>query len=231
MIDSRQPSVPCGTMSSEPPRPCARIEAASWTSTSTASEFAEDGEPKPSIDVIGAGQSGKEAPDSSTTFIWSPLSAATLTYLPCSFARRYLTTSSPGSTTSSTKQSRGMVRVGPRRQPAVALRPRRRQTAHEVLLHRGGHLPRGRVRRPAHRAAARFDAGKRAVMVTLPESRVRAAQAAAPPVYFSTAFGMRPTGGTTPERRARQKNSEDRKKIIVTGCARARERLICPQHG
>src|SRR5438552_1282060 len=57
-IDSRHDSVPAGTTSRAPPRLCARMETASWTSTLTESTH-EAGESNPSSDVRRGGQSGR----------------------------------------------------------------------------------------------------------------------------------------------------------------------------
>src|SRR2546421_217789 len=67
MIESRQDSEPRGTTKSAPPRPCARIETASCTSTLTESS-PEEGEPKPRSDSTtaggaGGGREGEPAPE------------------------------------------------------------------------------------------------------------------------------------------------------------------------
>ena len=102
-IDSRQVSLPAGTTSSAPPRPCARIDTASCTSTFTDCAH-EAGSSKPRSDVSSGGQSGRFDVRSSTIFSRSPSSTATLTNLPEMSPRWCLITSSPGEATSSTKQ-------------------------------------------------------------------------------------------------------------------------------
>ena len=109
---------------------------------------------KPISDVSSGGQSGRLDARSSTTLIRSPSSTSTLTNLPAS-VRRCLTTSRPGSMTSSTNANVGSVFVVPhtlrvppsRHTPRCTSRPldRRRQLRE-----------RGRVRRPT---AARRSAG------------------------------------------------------------------------
>ena len=56
-MDSRQLSLPAGTTSSDPPRPCARIDTASWTSTFV-EPIHEPGASNPRREVSSAGQSG-----------------------------------------------------------------------------------------------------------------------------------------------------------------------------
>ncbi len=67
-FDSRQASLPAGTINIDPPRLCARMDTASWTSTLTDS-IQEAGESNPSKDVISAGQSGRLEACSSTSLI------------------------------------------------------------------------------------------------------------------------------------------------------------------
>lgn len=112
MIDSRHAGVFRGTTSSDPPRPCARMETASRMSTWT--ESAEEaGESKPRSEATSGGQSGMLMAWWSSTLIWSPSSTATLRNLPDSSLRRCLMTSSPGAMTSSTKHNLGSVPVAP----------------------------------------------------------------------------------------------------------------------
>jgi hypothetical protein len=66
-IDSIQASLESGTISRMPPRRCARIDTASWTSTLTES-IHDAGESKPSSDVSSGGQSGRLDARSSTIF-------------------------------------------------------------------------------------------------------------------------------------------------------------------
>src|SRR5256714_15574006 len=103
MIESRHDPEPCGTTKSAPPRPCARIETASCTSTLTESSE-EAGEPKPSSDSTTAGQAGKHVPFFSNTFFWAPLRPATLTNFAGACPPPDFATRSPGPVSSSTQQ-------------------------------------------------------------------------------------------------------------------------------
>ena len=64
---------------------------------------------KASNDLSSAGQSGKLVPFGSMTLTCSPFNTATFAYFPKPSTRRCLTTSNPGSTSSSTKQKLGIV--------------------------------------------------------------------------------------------------------------------------
>src|SRR5205809_3642986 len=87
------------------------METASSTSTLTAA-----GGPlrsNPSIAATSPGHHGRAGADPSSTFTESPSSTATFTNFAAASLRRYFNTTSPGATTSSTKQYAGMDRVAP----------------------------------------------------------------------------------------------------------------------
>ena len=106
--------LPAGTSMSDPPRPCARMDIASWIST-LVGPAAGTGASNPSSEVSRAGQSGRLAAFSSTTCTWSPCSTAMVPNLSNSSPRRYLSTTSPGSITSSTNVARGRSAPSPTR--------------------------------------------------------------------------------------------------------------------
>src|SRR6185295_7952413 len=83
----------------------------------------EPGEVKGSKAASSAGQSGKLAPCSSTTFTCSPFRTATLANFPKPSMRRCLITNNPGSITSNTKQTLGTLRVAPQTCSSPGLDP------------------------------------------------------------------------------------------------------------